>query len=117
MARSIRWPPEIVDGRLVWTQDPAEATRQIVRLSLSAGTSSHPFVARRGVTPWSAQAAGGEAEARRRIADTFRKLEAERRARLVSLSFERRGGEFLALVSYEDLETGRRDALEGRIDG
>lgn len=117
MARSIRWPPEIVDGRLVWTQDPAEATRQIVRLSISPGTSAHPFVSRRGVVPWGAQATGGEAETRRRISEAFRKLEAERRARLVSLAFERRGGELLALVSYEDLETGRRDRLEGRIDG
>lgn len=119
MAKTIRWPPEIVNGRLVWTADPAEATRQIVRLSLVAGATANPFVRAGRLQAFRAMDRNAEAETRDRIAEVFRALERERRARLVSLAIRRdpASGELGAVIEYEDLETSRRERLEGRIDG
>ena len=117
MATSIRWPPEFVDGRLVWTATHAEATAQLVRLTLTAGRSAHPFTNRESPEPWTAQNRRGEAAARTRIERAFAQLSANRRARLLSLSFERREGELVGRVRYEDLETGRAEDVEGAVDG
>lgn len=119
MARTVRWPPDLRAGRLAWTADPGEAVRQIVRLSLSAASSANPFSSDRSLEAFDALDAAGETRVRDRIRAVFVRLERERRARLLDLriSRDRGAGEVRAVIEYEDLETSRRERLEGRIDG
>ena len=119
MAKTIRWPPEIVDGRLAWTADPSEAIRQIVRLTFTAGNTANPFLTSSKVQAFRGLERNAEAELRDRVAEVFRGLEREKRARLTSLQTrrERASGELWAVIEYEDLESSRRERLEGRIDG
>jgi hypothetical protein len=127
MRRTIEWPPRVVGGRLAMTPDPDTdpadpglSLRQIVRLSCLPGRSTNAFndADRLGVddATWSAQNSAGEATMREGIVRQFARLERERRARLVELSFTRsRTGELGVRVSYEDLESGTRQEMEASL--
>lgn len=110
--KSIQWPPRIVQGRLAWTADPAEANRQAIRLALLRGPSGNPFEDAEGLPEFEPLARTSEAAVRVRIESTFRELERARRARLVGLVFKAGAGELIAVVDYVDLETTRRDRME-----
>lgn len=121
MRRTVAWPPDLRGGACRLTADPrdpaaldrGEALRQAIRLSLLDGSSAHPWNTGLGLpdpTFGAARAASRAIESR--VADRFRALESERRARLVSVSVSVSGSTTLVVVDYEDLEQGDRRSLE-----
>lgn len=110
--KSIEWPPRIIRGRLQFTGDPEAANRQAIRLALLRGPAGNPFEDSAGLPVFEPLARASEAAVKTRIEAVFRKLERTRRARLVSLTFDRGPGELRALIEYLDLETTRRDRME-----
>ena len=131
--RSILWPPKLSGGRLVMTPDPDLADledanvelRQIIGVSLLPGENNHPFndPAEIGIRDPTYQGASRaqQAQIRARVRDVFARLQRERRARLVEVSFRREVvddlSSLIVRIEYENLETGGRLALESTLNG
>lgn len=127
MRRSILWPPKLAGGRLAMTPDPNDPgadfdveLRQIIGLGLLDGSSGNPFNAgdELGVNdPTFRGATNAERGViRGQIRRRFRRLERDRRARLVSVEFRtdtvQGNPRLLADITYTNLETGERRDME-----
>lgn len=127
MRRTMSWPPTFPGGRTRWTADPDdeaatdpdEALRQIIRLSISGGRSQNPFNlpdqlgVRDPTFAAAADRSGGGARWRADVRRQFRRLERTRRARLVKFDVRAGAeGQLLGDLTYDSLETGRRERLE-----
>lgn len=116
MARTLRWPPEIVSGRAVWTTTPDEAVAQIVRLALTSGRSGNPFSPGTGrLEPFDALTAQAVETRLAKIRSRMRELERARRARLEGIDSERSANRIVIRVRYTNLETQQRAQLEASI--
>lgn len=95
-------------------RDHGEALRQAIRLSLMDAASSHPWNRGLGLPDATfgavRRADGARIEAA--VVARFEGLEAERRARLVSVASRVDGSTWSVRVEYEDLEQGQRRSLE-----
>lgn len=124
MKRTIRWPPQVIGGRLAMTADPAsdpidqnEALRQIIRLSLLDGTNSNPWndVGLDDPT-FTTMNATSRARIRSAIRDVFDQLERTHRAKLSSVVFkddtDADAPALKAVIAYINLETGGRERME-----
>lgn len=123
--RSIMWPPVLEGGRLEMTPDPDLATgedldvelSQIIALSLLPFSSTNPWHSGLGMRDgtWDAQNRTTQGAVRAAIKERFRKLEAEKRARLLDVTFTDKPGERSVVVEYLSLETSRKARTERPI--
>lgn len=122
MKRTMAWPPVVEHGRARMTADPddpaaddrGEALRQIIRLNVMDGGNANPFNPPIGVDSIVFKR-GQERDLsvmRSQVAERFRTLERQRRARLVDVVIDKAEGAVMVRVTYEDLETQRRENLE-----
>lgn len=125
MKRTFLWPPVLEHGGATMTPDPATdrtgaALRQLIRLMVQDCASTNPWNAadRLGVDDptWSAGTVQNDAILEDRVRRHLRRLEDQRRARLVAVRARRESGDLVVDVEYDDLEVGRRDRLEVRRD-
>ena len=125
MKRTVAWPPVIVGGRLAMTEDPATpvqvdpsaALRQVIRLSVLDGRSSHAWNERQGLgladPAFSPRSGATRARIAQRVRGVFAGLERTRRAKLAALTFPAADPATLSLViEYTNLETGGRESME-----
>lgn len=122
----MQWPPVYRAGRAIMTPAPEDvgrdrgrALRQLIALRVQDGASTHPWLQGLAgdVGTWKPTDGRGMAKIRQRINDMFEALDADRRARLASLSMRGEGGTLRISIVYEDLETGNREDLEVPING
>lgn len=121
MRRTLVWPPVLEGGRAAMTPDPDEdapdsgmCLRQTIALGLLDGESTHPWGDRQVPDATFDRRSIQDAPRRRaRIVERFRRLERDRRARLISVEeLQAPAGEILIRVLYEDLESGERMSFE-----
>lgn len=120
MARTMKWPPLLRHGRVVWTETPTEAVEQLVRLAVTGGTGGNPFDEQEeSLEAFAALTASGDLADRAIVEARFRELTEQNRAQLQELEVRRDpvSGERLIFVGYVNLETRLRERLEVPIHG
>ncbi len=116
MRRTMRWPPDLSQGRAAMTPDPrtstdGEALRPVIALAHGGDRSAHPWDAVEGLVDaaptWARR---DEPALRARVERVFARLAGDRRAELRDLAIVWADGAVLIRIDYVDLEAGRRPA-------
>lgn len=123
--RSIRWPLDLENGRVQYTDDPSdpsadrgEELRQVIRLRLFPGTSANAWNDNLGTADqtFKPMTARSDGEIRASVKAHFATLERRRRAKLATLTITRPNPSTrLVAIEYDDLEMGGRGRLEQEV--